>query len=295
MVETVLRAENLVLNYGSQTVVDQVSFELKRGRILALIGPNGAGKSSIMRILAALVKPERGVIYLNEKLLSDVHTIHKSAGFFIETPDFYKNLTAVQNLSLLQKVRVKKQSVSFLLEMVGLSGAAHKKLRKYSKGMKQRLGIAQAMIGDPEIIILDEPFHGLDPEVKLFLMQLIKKLAHEKNKAILVSSHLLSDLELIADDFLLLNSGKKHLSGRLADYGQDKQKVTFWFDSELRDHKTRNLEFGQIQMNNKCCWEAELTKVQTTTLLKQMVDMEMMPYEIDREDLLYSKYMEIAE
>jgi len=91
MVETVLRAENLVLNYGSQTVVDQVSFELKRGRILALIGPNGAGKSSIMRILAALVKPERGVIYLNEKLLSDVHTIIiNQLAFFLKQQTFIK-------------------------------------------------------------------------------------------------------------------------------------------------------------------------------------------------------------
>ena len=101
MVETVLKVKDLMLNYGSQRVVNKVSFEMKGGRILALIGPNGAGKSSAMRILAGLVKPESGTIYLNGKLLSDFQVINKNAGFFIESPDFYQNLTALQNLNLL--------------------------------------------------------------------------------------------------------------------------------------------------------------------------------------------------
>lgn len=295
MVETVLKVKDLMLNYGSQRVVNKVSFEMKGGRILALIGPNGAGKSSAMRILAGLVKPESGTIYLNGKLLSDFQVINKNAGFFIESPDFYQNLTALQNLNLLQQIRGKKQSVSDLLEMVGLTEAAHKKVRKFSKGMKQRLGIAQALIGDPEILVLDEPFHGLDPEVKMFLMKLIKKLALNEKKAILVSSHLLSDLESIADDFVLLNRGEIYLSGKLSDYDQNKQKVTFWFDKILDEKVTSKLALGNNGKQNKNCWEAFLTKDQTVAMLQSMMELQLVPYEIEREDLLHSKYMEIIE
>ncbi len=295
MVETVLNVKNLVLNYGAQRIVNNVSFEMKGGRILALIGPNGAGKSSAMRILAGLVKPEKGEIYYNGMLLSDFHIINKYSGFFIESPDFYQNLSALQNLTLLQKIRGKKQSVSSLLEMVGLTDAAHKKVRKFSKGMKQRLGIAQALIGNPEILVLDEPFHGLDPEVKMFLMNLIKRLAVDEKKAILVSSHLLSDLESIADDFVLLNNGEIYLSGKLSDYDQNKQKVIFWFDKTLTDKVTAKIESGNISKQNRNCWEAFLTKEQTVTMLKTMLKLQLIPYEIEREDLLHSKYMEIIE
>lgn len=295
MIETVLNVKDIVLNYGSQTVVNHVSFEMRGGRILALIGPNGAGKSSALRVLAGLVKPEKGQIYLNGKILPAFRSINQNSGFFIESPDFYKNLTAIQNLNLLQKVRGKKQTVSSLLEMVGLMDVAHKKVGKFSKGMKQRLGIAQALIGDPEILVLDEPFHGLDPEVKMFLMKLIRKLAAEENKAILVSSHLLLDLESIADDFVLLNKGRIHLAGKLSDYDQNKQKVTFWFNKDLSENLTDRLENGKIKIDNKKCWEANLTREQTSSMLQTMVNIGLIPYEIDREDLLHSKYMEIIE
>lgn len=295
MIETILNVKDIVLNYGSQTVVNHVSFEIRGGRILALIGPNGAGKSSALRVLAGLVKPEKGEIYLNGKMLPAFRTINQNSGFFIESPDFYKHLTAIQNLNLLQKVRGKKQPISSLLEMVGLMDAAHKKVGKFSKGMKQRLGIAQALIGDPEILVLDEPFHGLDPEVKMFLMKLIRRLAVEENKAILVSSHLLSDLESIADDFVLLNKGRIHLAGKLSDYDQNKQKVTFWFNKNLSENLTNSLEHGKIKIDNKKCWEANLSREQTSSMLQTMVNIGLIPYEIDREDLLHSKYMETIE
>lgn len=293
MVASLLNVKNIWLNYGNQTIVKDISFEMLGGRILALIGPNGAGKSSMMRVLAGLVKPEKGEVFLKNKRLNSFHEIHKNAGFFIETPDFYKNLTATQNLYLLQKIKSKKESIQNLLNLVGLTEAAHKKVGKFSKGMKQRLGVAQALIGNPDILVLDEPFHGLDPEVKLFLMKLIKKLAVEENKAILVSSHLLSDLETIADDFILLNNGKIYLAGKLSDYKNEKQKVHFWFEKELDSNIIKLLKTGQIIKNNPKCWEAFLTREQTTELVNTMVNIGITPFEIEREDLLHSKYMEI--
>jgi len=295
MVKALLSIHNTSLRYGTQQVVDGVSFEMFKGRILALIGPNGAGKSSIMRILAGLVKSEKGEIHLHGKSLVRQQEIHRSAGFFIETPAFYKNLTAKQNLNLLQKIRGEKATTAELIDMVGLSDAVDKKVGKFSKGMKQRLGIAQALIGDPAILVLDEPFHGLDPEVKLFLKNLIKDLAIRENKAVLVSSHLLSDLENMANDFVLLHHGKIHLSGKLSDYRNERQRVTFWFEKNIL-----NANFGELNIGNVCedlpnCWEADLTIEETIKWVKRWGESGYIPYKIDREDLLHSKYMEITE
>jgi len=293
MVEPILEVRNLELNYGRHKVVCDVSFQLHPGRVLALIGPNGAGKSSVMRVIAGLVRPEAGQLILKGEPVTSHSSIHQSAGFFIEAPDFYKNLDASQNLRLLKKIRKAGQSVTELLRVVGIEHAATKKVRKYSKGMKQRLGIAQALLGDPSILVLDEPFNGLDPEVKQFLMDVIKKLARAENKAILVSSHQLSDMEILADDFILLSEGRVHASGKLSDYKDERQTVRFWFDSEPPAGLLERTAGGNMVQTDPWCWEWRLNRTETTELVSQWSSAGCIPYEIEREDLLHSKYLEI--
>ena len=293
MVEPLLEVRNLELSYGRQKVINDVSFDLFPGKVLALIGPNGAGKSSIMRILAGLVLPEKGTLFLKGKSLSSHSSIHQSAGFFIEGPDFYKNLSAQQNLVLLKKIRRDEQSVTDLLRMVGIEYAATKKVRKFSTGMKQRLGIAQALLGDPSILVLDEPFNGLDPEVKQFLMDLIVKLAAEKNKAILISSHLLSDLEAVADDFVLLSEGQVHAAGSLSEFKNEKHTVSFWFEKEPPITLLEETAAGKLANTDPWCWETKLSISETSEAIGKWASRGCIPYEIQRADLLHSKYMEI--
>ena len=293
MVDPVLDVRKLELSYGRQKVVDDVSFQLFPGRILALIGPNGAGKSSIMRMLAGLVRPEKGQLVLNGKALSSYSTIHHRAGFFIEGPDFYNNLNARQNLMLLKRIRKDEQAVGDLLRLVGIDYAARKKVRKFSSGMKQRLGIAQALLGDPSILILDEPFNGLDPEVKQFLMDLIRQLAVEKNKAILVSSHLLTDLETLADDYVLLSEGRVHAAGSLSDYEHERHTVRFCFETEPPITLLEETVPGIMIKSNPWCWETHLNISETTEAVKKWASAGCVPYEIERADLLHSKYTEI--
>jgi ABC-type multidrug transport system ATPase subunit len=295
MVIPLLEVRNLALHYGKQKVVNDVSFQLFQGRILALIGPNGAGKSSIMRIMAGLVKPEQGELIIHGKKLNSPSEIHQEAGFFIEAPDFYKNLDARQNLMQLKKIRKAEQSVYELLQLVGLTNAATKKVRKFSNGMKQRLGIAQALLGDPSVLVLDEPFNGLDPEVKLFLMSLIKKLASEQNKAILVSSHLLSDLETMADDFVLLNEGRVHVAGRLSDFKNMRNTVCFWFEEQPPAQLLEETAEGRMIQSDPWCWETHLSTTETTDAVRILVRAGCIPYEIERADLLQSKYSEIIQ
>jgi len=293
MVDSLLEVRNLELSYGRQKVINDVSFQLYPGRVLALIGPNGAGKSSIMRILAGLVIPEKGQLILKGKTLSSHTTLHQTAGFFIESPDFYKNLNARQNLWLLKSIRKDQQAISDLLRVVGIEYAVGKKIRKFSSGMKQRLGVAQALLGDPSILVLDEPFNGLDPEVKQFLMDLIRQLAVEKNKAILVSSHLLTDLETMADDFLLLSEGQVHAAGSLSDYKYEQHTVCFWFNEEPPITLLEKTEAGKMTHTNPWCWETHLSISETTEAVKEWASAGCIPYEIARADLLHSKYSEI--
>jgi ABC-type multidrug transport system ATPase subunit len=293
MVEPIVKVEHLYLNYGKQRVVDDVSFEMLPGRIVALLGPNGAGKSSIMRIMAGLVKADRGHIYLKDRQIHSFREIHDHAGFFIEGPDFYKNLTAAQNLKLLLKIHGSDQSIENLLEQVGLTYASGKKVRKFSKGMKQRLGIAQALIGDPSILVLDEPFNGLDPEVKQFLMNMIKTLATENDKSIMISSHLLSDLEMLADDFILLSDGHVHVAGQISDFKSERQTVSFWFEKEPPHHLLETAAPGKMIGIDPWCWQTKLTITETAEIVGMWADAGHAPFEIQRADLLQTKYMEI--
>lgn len=295
MVEPLIQVSNIRLKYGEQRVVDDVSFGLVSGRIMALIGPNGAGKSSIMRILAGLVKPEAGSVRSANPSIKNFHSLNRITGFFIEAPSFYSYLSATQNLKLLKKIKGGNETISDLLAMVGLKDAAHKKVGHFSKGMKQRLGIAQALINDPQLLVLDEPFHGLDPEVKLFLMGLIRKLSTERNKAILVSSHQLQDMEDLADDFILLNKGIVHLTGSLSDFHSQKQKVTFLFSEPLPDSTVRLINVGKRLKDNPAGLVASLSVSETAEIVKLCGDMGHYPYKVERENLLHSKYMEIAE
>ncbi len=293
MVEPVLQIHQLYLNYGKQAILQDVSFQMYPGKILALIGPNGAGKSSTMRILAGLVHPNKGSGQMLGKAISQFCDLCQHTGFFIETPDFYNYLTARQNLQLLSKIRSPKIPIDELLKWVGLDKTYKKKVGQFSKGMKQRLGIAQALISDPEILILDEPFHGLDPEVKLFLMKLIIRLARENQKAILISSHLLSDLEELADDFILLNNGKVHLAGNIADYKKDKQVVRFYFEKLPPDDVLFKSGISFKQEDD--CLVATLSEKETSNAVRYFSSVEYPPYKVIPENLLHAKYMEIAQ
>lgn len=246
-----------------------------------------------MRIIAGLVKPEKGQLLLKGKTLRAAPDVHGSAGFFIEGPDFYKNLNARQNLLLLKRIRRNGPSIQELLRMVGIAYAAEKKVRKFSRGMKQRLGIAQAMLGDPSILVLDEPFNGLDPEVKQFLMDLISRLASEQNKAILVSSHLLSDMEALADDFVLLSEGRVHAAGKLSDFRHERNTVRFWFETEPPVSLLRLSAEGEMVHADPWCWEALMTIAETSRAVAQWTASGAVPYEIHHADLLQSKYNEI--
>ncbi|MBC7948239.1 MAG: ABC transporter ATP-binding protein [Chitinophagaceae bacterium] len=213
----IIHVKDLSKAFGEITAVSGLSFQVPEGQVYGFLGQNGAGKSTTIRMLLTLVTPSSGSIEIfGLDLFKHRKEILRQVGAIIERPDLYKYLTAYENLKLfatMSGVRATRQKILEQLTMVGLQDRADSKVKTFSQGMKQRLGIATALIHDPRLIILDEPTNGLDPQGIADVRNLILHLSREKGKTLVISSHLLSEMELIADSMLIIDKGKKVVEG----------------------------------------------------------------------------------
>lgn len=217
----VIEVKNLTKQFRDLKAVDDLSFTVEAGQVYGFLGQNGAGKSTTIRMLLTLIKPTSGTIEVfGMNLGKHRKEILRQTGAVIERPDLYKYLTALENLRIFAAMSGNKISEKKLMEqldMVGLAERAHSKVKTYSQGMKQRLGIATALVHDPQLIILDEPTNGLDPQGIADIRNLIIQLSKEMKKTLVISSHLLSEMELIADSMLIIDRGKKLVEGKVSD------------------------------------------------------------------------------
>lgn len=215
----IIETENLTKTYGDFTAVSHLNLHIRKGSIYGFLGPNGAGKSTTMKMFLGLTHPTKGNFHINGKTYpSERVAILKEVGSFIEAPAFYGNLSGEENLEIIRKILgLPKSSVSDALELVGLTQHRKRLAKKYSLGMKQRLGLAGALIGRPPILILDEPTNGLDPVGIHEIRTLIKSLPRQYDCTVLVSSHLLPEVELMADDIGILNHGHLLFEGTMEE------------------------------------------------------------------------------
>lgn len=217
----IVEVKKLVKNYGNFCAVKDVSFDVYQNDVFGFLGPNGAGKSTTIRTVLSLISPTSGTIKLFGKSLTDNRNyILSKIGCIVEKPDFYKYLSAQKNLELFARISgsaITKKRISELIDFVGLAGREKDKVSGFSHGMKQRLGIAQTLLHDPDLIILDEPTTGLDPQGIIDIRNLILKLKNEKNKTVIISSHILSEIELIANRMIIINKGKTIVQGDVAE------------------------------------------------------------------------------
>lgn len=218
----IITTEQLKKNYKSFVAVNDVSLHIRKGSIYGFLGPNGAGKSTTMKMLLGLTAPTKGDFTIDgREFPADRISILKEIGSFIESPSFYANLTGKENLDIIRRILGLPQSaVEDALELVGLSEFGDRLAKKYSLGMKQRLGLAGALIGRPPILILDEPTNGLDPSGIHEIRNLIKSLPELYDCTVLISSHMLSEIELMADDIGILNHGRLLFEGSLDELRQ---------------------------------------------------------------------------
>ncbi|OPX42553.1 putative ABC transporter ATP-binding protein YxlF [Ruminiclostridium hungatei] len=215
--EHIITTNGLTKRYKQFAAVNCITLHIQKGKIYGFLGPNGAGKSTTMKILLGLTNPTSGTFSIDGKQFpKDRIAILKEIGSLIEAPSFYGNLTGKENLDIIRRILgLPKNSVEDALELVGLSEFGDRLAKKYSLGMKQRLGLASALIGRPAILILDEPTNGLDPSGIHEIRNLVKSLPTMYDCTILISSHLLSEIELIADDIGILNHGSLLFEGSL--------------------------------------------------------------------------------
>lgn len=233
----VIETENLTKKYGTATVVNNINLHVPKGKIYGLLGRNGAGKTTAMKMMLQLVYPTEGAIQLfGTSHTENARTIYSKIGSIIETPGFYNNLTGRENLQILAKLRglLGKNSVQKALEVVGLDKEKSKVFADYSLGMKQRLGIAAAIMHEPELLILDEPINGLDPigisEIRSFLSEL----SRTKGTTIFISSHVLNEIEQIADIIGVMHEGRLVEEVNMAELHKRKRR---YIEFDLSDAK----------------------------------------------------------
>jgi ABC-type multidrug transport system ATPase subunit len=219
--EPIIEVKGLQKNFGAFTAVKDVSFTVNKGDVFGFLGPNGAGKSTTMRCMLSLIKPNAGQINIFGKNLFEARNeILAQVGSIVEKPDFYKYLSARKNLEIFARISgadVSQQTILETLDFVGLSGREKDKVGGFSHGMRQRLGIAQTLLHQPELIILDEPTTGLDPQGIIEVRDLILRLKNEQNKTVILSSHQLAEIEHVANRMVIINKGQTIIEGSVSD------------------------------------------------------------------------------
>jgi ABC-type multidrug transport system ATPase subunit len=241
--EKIIEVTNLSKRFRDVKAVDNLNINVYRGDVFGFLGPNGAGKSTTIRMLLSLITPDKGEIKIFGKTLKHHRKeILRRTGAIVEKPDFYSYLSAYKNLEILGRlsgIHPDRKKIMDNLELVGLSKRYKSKVKTYSHGMKQRLGLAQALLHDPELIILDEPTTGLDPQGMKEIRDLIIHLSKELNKTIFLSSHILYEVEMVANRMIIISKGSQQVEGYVNDLLDAKKlRVTLEVDDA---EKTRSL------------------------------------------------------
>jgi len=209
--EAILKLTNVSKSFGRKKIIDDISFEVYAGEVFGFLGPNGAGKTTTIKMITGFLSVDEGSIEINGySLKKDYEKAMSFIGGIVENPEMYKDLSGLTNLKMYARLHdgVTPERIQEVVNIVGMQNRIKEKMKKYSLGMKQRCGLAQAILHRPKLLILDEPTNGLDPSGIKELRDILKKLAHEENVAVLVSSHLLSEMELMCDRVAIINKGK---------------------------------------------------------------------------------------
>ncbi|MBK7632712.1 MAG: ABC transporter ATP-binding protein [Ignavibacteriales bacterium] len=254
--DKIIEINSLTKNFKNLRAVNSLNLNVFEGDVFGFLGPNGAGKSTTIRMLLSLIKPSEGSIKLFGKTLEKNRIdILKRIGAIVEKPDFYGYLSAYKNLEILGKIsgkEISKNRIMEVLELVGLNKRYKSKVKTFSHGMKQRLGLGQALLHNPDLIILDEPTTGLDPQGMKEIRDLILHLSKEEKKTIFLSSHILHEVELVANRMIIINKGTTKVEGYVNDLlNAKKLKVSFEVDDEEKTIQLIELSAWKNKLEDK--------------------------------------------
>ncbi|RST59939.1 ABC transporter ATP-binding protein [Siminovitchia terrae] len=250
MEKMIVKTKNLSKKYKHSTVVDNISLEVMKGEIYGFLGPNGAGKTTTIRMLLGLIKSSNGEIRINGKSVTKNRIeVLKNVGSLVESPSYYGNLTAFENLKVIARIReIPDVRINEVLQIVGLNTTKNKLAKNFSLGMKQRLGIGAAILGNPELLILDEPTNGLDPAGIEEIRELIKSFPKKFGMTVIISSHLLSEIDQMATHVGIINKGRLIFQGEMSSLRNLNQSCIHFYVEEIRKTQqlltNRNIKFN---------------------------------------------------
>lgn len=227
----ILSVKEITKKIGGKTLVDRISFEVQEGEVFGFLGPNGAGKTTTIRMLVGLIKPTSGSIEIGGyNVQKNFKEAMRQIGSIVENPELYGYLTGWENLEQFARMlgNVSHERIEEVVKQVNLEKRIHEKVKTYSLGMKQRLGIAQALLGRPKLLILDEPTNGLDPKGIRELRAFVKKLVKEEGMSVFISSHLLSEIQAICNRVVIINHGKTITVGTIEDLMNKANEKVEW-------------------------------------------------------------------
>ncbi len=258
MTTPTLTATGLTKIIGDKTIVDRVSFELQQGEIFGFLGPNGAGKTTTIRMLVGLIKPTSGTVTIcGFDQRREFEKAMRCVGCIVENPDLYRFMTGRENLEhFARMLGVASSEIERVAELVSLAHRLDQRVGTYSLGMRQRLGIAQAMLGDPKLLILDEPANGLDPAGIREIRELLRKLAAERNMSIFISSHLLAEIELTCDRVAIIHKGRILREGTVRELISSRREMELRVDDVLRTSAIANARNLQSRTEGDRIWIA---------------------------------------
>lgn len=296
--KSILKVDNLVKTYGKLQVLNNLSFEVQNGDIYGFLGPNGAGKSTTLRIILGLVKSDKGNIdFLNQKINFNSKNYLSNIGALIERPDFYGNLSAYDNLWLIAEMSDlsnPSNRINEVLELVNLFHRAKSNVKTFSQGMKQRLGIAQAILHRPSFVILDEPSNGLDPQGQADVREIIRSINRDDKITVLFSSHILSEVEEICNRMLIINNGQKIKEGSVAELmGEDSMHVSLRTD-EI-DKLTEYLKSNGYKFSvDKTQVYVEIKESDIPDLIKRIISNHISLFEINQNRSLENYFLKLT-
>ncbi len=298
----VLEVRNLKKVIGKREIIKDLNFTVKPGEIYGFLGPNGAGKTTTIRMLVGLIAPTSGeVLICGESLQKNKEKALRDVGAVVENPELYKYLSGRENLMQIARIRkVSKDEINKLIKIVGLENRIDDKVKKYSLGMKQRLGLAAALIGNPKLLILDEPTNGLDPSGIIDFRNIVKKASRERGMAVLVSSHILSEVQQLCDRVAFINDGVIKATEDMGEAIQGTSKESLTLVTKNKEDKVikvlRNQPFVVTADGNKDGINVIIHIGMTSELIKALVKEDILIEEIykNREGL-EQRYMELVE
>lgn len=297
----IISVSGLCKNFGKLQAVDNLSFKVNEGDVYGFLGQNGAGKSTTIRMLLTLIAQTAGNIEIFGKpLTNNRKEILSQIGAMIERPDLYKYLSAYDNLKFFAKLsgcNVTDKLLMHQLEVVGLANRAKDKVKGFSQGMKQRLGIAIALVHNPALVILDEPTNGLDPQGIADIRNLIKNLSVEHKKTVVVSSHLLNEIEQVASRILIIDKGKKIIEGTIQDLIDPEQtvvEITTKLPNEAQAILSQSNWKHHLQPLNNGIITLMLPKEQIPTLHKDLVTLNIDVYSMQQRHSLEDYFLKVT-